>query len=185
MKYLLGSIVLKLIGWRIDTSINLHKHSNRIVVAAPHTSNMDALIGIMASWKLKLRINFLIKDYYTKFTLGFVFKWAGAIGVNRSQKNNLILTLSKRLKLEKGLNLIITPEGTRSRTKRWKKGFYHIAKELNMPLYLGYLDYKTKTIGIGKIVHLTGDTEKDFIEIEDFYKNINAKYPKEFNYKIS
>ena len=38
--------------------------------------------------------------------------------------------------------VIITPEGTRSLNTNWKRGFYYIAKQANVPIALGYLDYK-------------------------------------------
>ncbi len=39
----------------------------------------------------------------------------------------------------------ITPEGTRSLRTKWKSGFYHLAKDNNLPICFGYLDYRTKT----------------------------------------
>ena len=40
--------------------------------------------------------------------------------------------------------MAVTPEGTRSRQEKWKTGFYYLAKKSNVPICLGYLDYKLK-----------------------------------------
>ncbi len=63
-------------------------------------------------------------------------------------------------------------------------GFYHIAKKGNVPVSLGYLDYKNKIAGIGGLISLSGDIDKDMEIIEDFYKDITAKYPELYNKKI-
>ena len=57
-------------------------------------------------------------------------------------------------------------------------GFYHIAKGANVPIVLGYLDYRRKVGGIGPVVHPTGNMEADMKIIQDFYADIAGKYPK-------
>jgi len=59
----------------------------------------------------------------------------------------------------------------------WKTGFYHIAMGANVPIVLGYLDYRRKVGGIGPVVHPTGNMEADMKIIQDFYAGITAKYP--------
>ena len=73
--------------------------------------------------------------------------------------------------------LMITPEGTRSYSPEWKKGFYHISNNAQIPISLGYLDYGKKHAGIGPLVYPTGDYEADLKVIQDFYKGIEANFP--------
>jgi hypothetical protein len=75
--------------------------------------------------------------------------------------------------------LLVPPAGTRSKVMTWKTGFYHIAMGANVPIVLGYLDYRRKVGGIGPIVHPTGDMEGDMRIIRDYYAGITAKYPKQ------
>ena len=77
--------------------------------------------------------------------------------------------------------LIITPEGTRKYTDRWKKGFYHIAMKAQKPIYLAWLDYEKKQGGSGPIFYPTGNYEEDIKKIEEFYRDKVAKYPENFN----
>ena len=60
----------------------------------------------------------------------------------------------------------------------WKTGFYHIAKGANVPIVLGYLDYRLKVGGIGPVVQPTGNMEADMKIIQDFYADIAGKHPK-------
>ena len=61
----------------------------------------------------------------------------------------------------------------------WKTGFYHIAKGANVPIVLGYLDYRRKAGGIGPVVYPTGNMEGDMKIIQDFYAGITGKYPEQ------
>ena len=50
-------------------------------------------------------------------------------------------------------------------------GFYHIAKEANIPVVVGYVDSRTKTCGIGPTFTLTDDMETDIKSIQAFFKD--------------
>ncbi len=76
---------------------------------------------------------------------------------------------------------MVTPEGTRKKVTKWKTGFYHVAVGAKVPIALGYLDYKNKIAGVGKIVYPTGDIQKDMQEITDFYRPIAPKHPELFS----
>ena len=68
------------------------------------------------------------------------------------------------------LILVITPEGTRSKSDRWRTGFYHIAKKANVPIVLSYLDYKNRNGVVGKIIHPSDNMESDLKEIMKYYE---------------
>ena len=108
----------------------------------------------------------------------------GGIGIDRSQHNHLIEFITQRFK-EEDFSLVVTPEGTRSRVNKWRMGFYHIALSAQVPVVLGAGDFKKKTIYIGKTISLTDlqtrSQESIMQEIYDFYKDINPKYPEQWN----
>ena len=54
------------------------------------------------------------------------------------------------------------------------------AKMANVPILLGYLDYKNKIAGIGKVIIPSDDMEKDMREIIAFYKDSFGCHPKKF-----
>ena len=76
--------------------------------------------------------------------------------------------------------MVITPEGTRSFNNNWKTGFYHVAKYSDVPIALGYLDYKNKVSGIGLIIFPT-NFDDDMKEIMRFYENVSPKHPERFS----
>jgi len=180
MKYLIGKVVFFLIGWQVEASEEMKmKARNTVTIAAPHTSNFDTILALGTFWQMRLPMKFLIKDLYTKWYFFGFFTWLGAIGVNREQRSNLVAT-SAQLMQEQDINLIISPEGTRSYTEKWKSGFYYIAKEAGVDISLGFVDYKNKKAGITKVISPT-TLEETKAELTAFYKDIQGKYPEKFN----
>ena len=79
------------------------------------------------------------------------------------------------------LHIVITPEGTRKRVEKWKRGFYYIAELAQVPVVLGFIDFKTKRCGYGPSFIPSGDFDKDWPMIEDFYRGMQGKVPGRFN----
>ncbi len=180
IKQIIGSLFLKLSGWKIDIPME-NRVDKMVLIAAPHTSNWDLVYALASFWKIDFPIHYMIKDDYTKGIIGPFFRMTGAIGVNRKQSGHLVHHASALIAKSDRLRLMVPAEGTRSKVDRWKTGFYHIAMKTGVPVGLGYLDYKKKIAGIGGLVYLTGDFEKDMKKIQSFYENITAKYPEQYN----
>jgi 1-acyl-sn-glycerol-3-phosphate acyltransferase len=79
------------------------------------------------------------------------------------------------------LAVLVTPEGTRSRQETWKTGFYHVAKKAGVPIAFGFLDYKEKVAGIGKVIWPGDDMESDMKSIMAFYQTLHPKFPENFS----
>ena len=71
----------------------------------------------------------------------------------------------------------LAPEGTRKRTDGWKSGFYRIAEGAGVPVFLGFLDFGQRRIGIGPRVELTGDPDADLATISKFYEGVKGRWP--------
>jgi 1-acyl-sn-glycerol-3-phosphate acyltransferase len=184
MKKFIGKLILKLFGWKHNVPQEF-RIKKGVMIGAPHTSNWDMLFSLAGMWAAEYRPKFFIKNDWTDHPLvGWLIRWLGGIGVDRNKRNRLVEYSVEMLNKEKELILLVPAEGTRSRVKQWKKGFYYIARQAKLPVILAYLDYKKKEAGVGKIIELTGDFEKDMTEIENFYKNITAKYPEKYNPQI-
>lgn len=124
-----------------------------------------------------------IKDDWTKPWYGFIIKWLGGIGVNRSQKNNLTDYAAKLVSdPEKPMYMLTTPEGTRSFAEKWKRGFYYIAKKADVPIVFAYADYKKKTAGMIGIIDPKDYTVEEVLAYaKDIYKDTHAEHPHMFN----
>ncbi len=148
---------------------------------APHTSNWDFVIGRLAFITQGVKVYAMIKKESFFFPLGLVLKMLGGIPVDRSHSQNTVKSVTRHFDDSERFFLIITPEGTRKRVERWKKGFYFIALTAKVPIIMGYLDYGKKEGGLGPVLYPSGDFEADFRVIEDFYRDKQARHPHKFN----
>jgi 1-acyl-sn-glycerol-3-phosphate acyltransferase len=172
-------LLLRLMGWHVHSVIppGIRK---AVIIAAPHTSNMDFLIGRLAYWAMGVKIKFLIKKEAFKFPYAGFLEKAGGIPVDRSKNNKMVEQLSDLMNNSDSFFIVITPEGTRKANPHWKKGFYHIAMTAGVPIAVGYLDYARKEGGIGMILNPTGDYDRDIKIIKAFYRDKTARFPERF-----
>ncbi|MCP3922347.1 MAG: glycerol acyltransferase [Desulfobacterales bacterium] len=170
--------VMKLMGWSIgEIPKDMESKKKYVLIAAPHTSNWDFVITLFAAFALKMKVSVMIKNDYVKKPFGFFFIWLGVIPIDRSKSSNMVEKSIEQFKKKENLILIVPPSGTRKKIAYWKTGFYHIADGAKVPIGLGYLDYETKTAGIGPFFHTTGDIKKDMVGIQNFYADKTGKYP--------
>jgi 1-acyl-sn-glycerol-3-phosphate acyltransferase len=95
--------------------------------------------------------------------------WLGGVPVDRSKSNNMVDQMSDYYRDSEELIVIVPPEGTRRKVDRWKTGFYHIARQAELPIVQGYFDADRKCVGFGPSFFPTGDVDKDIAEIRAFY----------------
>jgi 1-acyl-sn-glycerol-3-phosphate acyltransferase len=177
---IIAIIIFKITGWKarsyIPTDIK-----KAVMVAAPHTSNWDFIYARAALYILRVPIKFTIKKEWVKFPLSLILNPLGAIPIDRQRKGmSRTSTVDKMVELfdhTDHLIILVTPEGTRKYAEKWKSGFYFTAQRANVPIVLGYLDYKVKEAGIGAVFYPTGDRDKDIEEIKAFYRTKTAKFP--------
>ena len=103
------------------------------------------------------------------------FIWLGGIPIDRTKSNNIVEQMIKKFSISKNLILTIPPSGTRKKVMKWKTGFYYIAQGANVPIVLGFLDYKRKVGGIGPVFLPTGDIEADMREIRTYYADMRGR----------
>lgn len=172
----LAQMVFKVIRWRIVG--NLPPLDKYVIIAAPHTSNFDVLIGLLARAALATRIVFLAKHQLFIFPFGWILHKIGAIPVERSHHHNLVDQVVKMYAENEHFVLGLAPEGTRSPVKRWKQGFYHIAIQAGVPIVMVGFDYSSKEVRVSKLFEPSGDINKDFPKILDHFKTMNGRFPK-------
>ncbi|UOE39009.1 1-acyl-sn-glycerol-3-phosphate acyltransferase [Chryseobacterium oryzae] len=172
MKKLIGKLVLKLMGWKVELQGDVNNLNRCILVVAPHTHNMEYLLGNLAYWSLGKKLKIIIKDAHTKAWYGAIVRGLGGIGIDRSQKNDLVNFVAKQFAKE-DFSLVITPEGTRSWVPKWRKGFYHMALAAKVPIVLAAGDFKRNTVFLGyKIPYERLETvsfSEIMQEIQDYY----------------
>ena len=178
MKKGLSKFILKLMGWKVGDV--LPEVDKCVIAVAPHTSNMDFIIGKLAYTAIGRTANFLIKKDWFFFPFNHLFNSIGGIPVDRSKRTSITDKLAVEFEQRDKFQLAITPEGSRKPARKWKKGFYYIAYKANVPIVLVALDYGTKTVSFLDTFYPTGDTDSDIEIIRSKYNHVEAKHPEQF-----
>ena len=172
---------LKIAGWRVEGELPTGVRKC-VLIAAPHTSNWDLPWTLMGAFALDLNIYWMGKASIFSPPFGALMRWLGGIAVRREQANNLVAASVAALTAADGpVQLVVPPEGTRSATRRWKTGFYHIAQGAGLPIQLAFMDYPSRRMGLGPVFQPTGDIEQDMAAIKAFYAPMRGRNPGQFD----
>ncbi|MBT8072043.1 MAG: lysophospholipid acyltransferase family protein [Gammaproteobacteria bacterium] len=167
--------ILKKLGWTLKVELpDLDKY---VAIAAPHTSNWDFPLGILAAKAIKLEVHWLGKHSLFRRPYGWFFRAIGGIPVRRDQGMNYMQQLTDLFDRSEHLVLALAPEGTRGKTDHWKTGFHYIARAAKVPILMAYLDYGNRVVGIGGQFYPGDDIHADFRKIAEYYKDRRGKYP--------
>ncbi|MEI8259268.1 MAG: lysophospholipid acyltransferase family protein [Deltaproteobacteria bacterium] len=162
---------LELAGWKYEGPVPTEPKF--VMLAVPHTSNWDGALLVLLTRSIGLEIQWMVKDAWIKGALGPAMRGLGAVGVDRSRRQNLVEQMIEQFGTRDRFALAIPPEGTRSRVPYWKSGFYHIALGARVPVVPGYLDFARKRGGLGPAIQLTGNPVVDMDVIRAFYARMN------------
>lgn len=169
---------MRLSGWRIAG--NMPDLPKVLLIVAPHTSNWDFFHGFCAYLTLQLDTSWLAKHTVFFWPLGILARRFGGIAIDRSRGHNVVHTSVAEYGRRDRMSITITPEGTRSRVKEWKLGFYYIANEAKVPIVPVALDYSTRRVVIMPPFFPTGDAAADLPKIKALYSAEMARHPENF-----
>ena len=165
--YHLGKWLFGLLGWHCVGQVpNIPKF---VVIAAPHTSNSDGFLVVFAMLIYRVKLYWMGKKSLFKPPFGALLRWLGGIPIDRSAPQGAVRQMINAFRTRERMILVITPEGTRRKVRRWKTGFYFIAQGADVPVLLAYMDYPHKEVGLGPLFYPTGDVDADLAQIQAFY----------------
>jgi 1-acyl-sn-glycerol-3-phosphate acyltransferase len=147
---------------------------------APHTSNWDFPLGVLTNSAGRLNANYVAKHTLFRWPFGYLFRWWGGIPVDRSRKTggNFVSATVEAFRREPRLHLVIAPEGTRSKVDKFKSGFYHIARQADVPICLCTFNWGTREVYFDpKLFYLTDDEAADMAFLWDYYRGIPGAVP--------
>ena len=172
---------LRITGWTVEGSLPFGA-SKSVLIAAPHTSNWDLPYTLMVAFALRLNIYWMGKAQIFRPPFRGLMMWLGGIPVQRETANNLVAASAAAItKADGPLQLIVPPEGTRSKVRQWKTGFYYIAVSAQVPIVLAYMDYDKKISGLGAIFQPSGDIDADMAAIKAFYAPFKGRNASQFH----
>ena len=120
------------------------KVKKAVLISAPHTHWLDLFLGLFVKGAIGFKSNFLAKKELFVFPTSLFLKYYGGIPVNRSSKNNFVQYIANLFDKKKEFRISLSPEGTRANVKKFKTGFYYIAKTAKVPIIMITMDYKKK-----------------------------------------
>lgn len=164
----LARLILKVAGWTVVGE--LPKVDKAVLIGAPHTSNWDGIWGMVWRVSTGTRINFFAKRSLFWFPLNCILRILGGVPIDRDRAGGAVQQAIDLINTHSPIIFGLSPEGTRRNTEYWKSGFYRIAEATGVPVILGFFDYQRKRIGVGSVLHLTGDRDADLDVIRKVYE---------------
>lgn len=177
MKAKLSAFILRMFKWE---STEFPDVGNCVVAVAPHTSMWDFIWGKLYIVSQGRTAITLIKKEMFRFPFGIMLRMMGAVPVDRTSPQGLARQLPELFACNSKILIAITPEGTRKKVPNWKKGFIHIAKAANVPIVVGFIDYRTKKLGVLGVIESSGDTDEIMQQFKKKFIGITAKHPERF-----
>lgn len=178
MKKAFAKGILRLFGWKIVDDYPDIKKS--VCVMAPHTSMYDFVWGKLYFMAQGIKPGILIKSEMFTWYLGPLLRALGGVPVFRKHPVGLVDQMLKHFNTRDRFTLVVTPEGTRKPVKIWKTGALRIAKAANVPLVLGKLDYKKKTMGLVKYYQDVPDDKQFINKVKRGFIGVMGKHPEKF-----
>jgi len=169
--------ILKSLGWSVNN--NFPEVKKCVVIAAPHTSNWDFILGLIAAKAIRLEPSWIGKHTIFRWPLAWLFRAMGGIPVRRGEGRNYIQQLVDLFAQSDRLVLGMAPEGTRSKIDHWKTGFHYIARAAGVPILMAYFDYPRKRVGIEEMFYPSEDIRVDLDRIRAFYAGRRGKNPEQ------
>lgn len=148
-----------------------------VLIAAPHTSNWDFPNFLGVTHVLGLRTHFMAKASLFAWPMGGFMRQVGGVRLDRATAKDTVRQMIDEFARRDDFILTIAPEGTRGAAAKWRTGFYQIALGAGVPIVCGFMDYPTRTSGLGPVIVPTGDYEADMAPAFAFYRTITGKHP--------
>ncbi|MBK6950172.1 MAG: 1-acyl-sn-glycerol-3-phosphate acyltransferase [Haliscomenobacter sp.] len=174
MAHLLAKwVYFKLWKWKLTGAFpsDIPKY---IIIAAPHTSWWDLIMGFTVRAITGIKARYIGKDSLFKPPFGWFFRWTGGQPVDRSKSNNTVEAIVQLFQSREELIIALAPEGTRKKVSQLRSGFYYIALGASVPMVLVKLDFANKEVGVSEPLYPTGNKEEDFERILKFFRGVEG-----------
>jgi 1-acyl-sn-glycerol-3-phosphate acyltransferase len=162
-------------GWTVTGT--LPPDPKIVIMGASHTSNWDFLVFLGAVRSLGRKVHFIGKHSLFRWPLGGFMRALGGIPVDRGSRQDLVSQVVAQFDAHEEFILVVAPEGTRSRTKEWKTGFYQIALKAQVPIVAAGPDFPTKRAVFGPETRPTGNYAQDMKPAFAFFRTIEPRHP--------
>lgn len=173
----MSKVILFCLGWDTNVSedlLNILKRKERIILVFPHTSYFDFFIMLLYSFlykeSFKHEVLTLMQPGIFKYPLiGKYLRKLGCIPAGSiHEKGNTYDSIKEEINSHDRFLFLMSPKGRRIKGE-WRNGYYHLAKDLLIPILPIGLNYCTHRIEFGDY----------FIQVDDYPKRIIDLKPDE------
>lgn len=171
----LGRWTFRTMGW--TWAGGFPDRSRLVLIGAPHTSNLDALVGFAAGAACGLGFHVFVKQQSFVGPARRVLGAFGGLPVDRTAPGGLVGEAVAHLRGDRPFVVALTPEGTRAPVERWKTGFHRIAVEAGVPIAVLALDWGRKRLGIMGTIEPSGDLAADLAAIGGLLRGAEGRHP--------
>jgi 1-acyl-sn-glycerol-3-phosphate acyltransferase len=147
----LARAALGVLGWHIEGEVP--NEPKLVLVGAPHTTNWDFLLTMLTAGALGVRLSWVGKQSLFPGVLAPLGRALGGIPVERETSQGFVDAMVAEYRRRDGFYLALMPAGTRSNPGRWRSGFYYIARDAGVPLFLVGFDWGRRTMRLGPLLH--------------------------------
>jgi len=175
MTRLFARLFLALTGWAAEGTRPDERRF--VLIAAPHTSNWDLAYLLALTRVLDVRVSWMGKHSLFRPPLGWLLRATGGVPVVRHRRGDTVTQMAAAFANADSLALAVPAEGTRKYAPHWKSGFYHIARTAEVPIVMGFLDYRRRRGGFGPTLYPSGDVTRDMDRIRQFYADKTGLHP--------
>ena len=145
--------LIKMMGFNVN--IDIKNLPSKVIFISSHTSIYDFFIGMIIyygylhkKYKLYCLMKKIFESMVSPFLL-FIDNKVNIISVDKT-KNGLTTKIIDTLKTKDNYLIFIAPEGTRKINQTLRKGYWIIAKELNIDVVYVGIDFHKKYIQLEK-----------------------------------
>lgn len=163
-----GKLMIRMMGMKLGGTIP--DVPKAILLGVPHTSNWDLLLAMGMKYELGLDYSWMMKKEAFFFPFGSMFKAMGGIPIDRKAAKDVVGQMEDWFASKDKAWIGITPEGTRAKVDKYKKGYLRIAYATGVPVFVVGVNSETKTLVFDQFMDLTGDIEVDNANIREFVR---------------
>ncbi len=171
--------IYRLQGWKVESGLpGIQKY---VIAGAPHSSNWDFVFFTGATAEEGVEPSFMGKHtLFTGWMKSFMYDMGG-VPVDRRKRANYVEQVAEAFRKSDKLALVIAAEGTRKSDGEWKSGFWHIAREANVPIVLAWVSWRKRRLGFSEPITPSDDYAADLAKIAAWFR---SKRPDYGRYKV-